>query len=94
MIPKDQFVQLIEKLKDCDERINSAETKLGFEISTSGTIAELWEIIYEMFFFLSNEKNIEKTDLFDDLGRILFLPGPVEEIEKFYDKYFKEEFNA
>lgn len=90
MIPKDQFVQLIKELKDCDERINSAETKLGFEISTSGTIADLWEIIYKMFFFLSNEKNIETTNFFDELGKVLYLPGPVETIEEFYDRYFKE----
>ena len=92
MISKEEFVNLIDKLKNSDSRISSAESQLGFEISASGAIAELWDTIYDMIYYLSNSK--DKDGLYCDLARILYFPSSEKTIVEFYNKHFKEEENA
>lgn len=92
MISENEFIETIKNLRDCDQRISEAESSLGFEISTNGAVADIYNIVYTLLKSMSNvttEK--EEIQFFDDLGMILFIyPFPEEDMLNFYNKYYKE----
>lgn len=90
MFSKEKFIDIVEKIRNSDIRINEAESALGFELSTSGVISDLYEIVYNLLGHLANfNSKEEENEFFDNLGKILFIrPFPEDEMEEFYNKYF------
>ena len=93
MITKNQFKEFVDNYQYIDKRMSEAENNLGFELSGSGIISDLYSIIYDLLFKLFNCNEDKDLNFFDDLGKILYInkENSLEELEEFYNKYYKGE---
>lgn len=91
MITKNQFKDFIKNYQYIDRRMSEAENNLGFELSGSGIISDLYSMIYDLLFKLFNCNEDKDLKFFDDLGKLLYInkENNSEELEEFYNKYYK-----
>ena len=93
MITKNQFKDFVKNYQYIDRRMSEAESKLGFELSGSGIISDLYSMIYDLLFKLFDCNEDKDLNFFDDLGKILYInkENSLEDLEEFYNKYYKGE---
>ena len=88
---KPEFVDMVDKLQQNSVQLDKVENALGFSITSIGVIGQLMDLSFTLLLMNLNINEHKEHNKITELSRLIYISGSKEEVEAFYDKYYKGE---
>lgn len=88
---KPEFVDMVNKLQQNSVQLDKVENALGFSITSIGVIGQLMNLSFTLLLMNLNINEYKEHNKITELSRLIYISGSKEEVENFYDRYYKGE---